>query len=153
MRTLFDHLPELKTAQAQARQFLLDVFGKASFWENGGSIFQEVPHAHLHGMPAILRVPGHWTNEDIVQPTAGWEDVWQKCQQITHYCYIETDDQGYLLQREDRYATLMKEARSQLAAQAVVEIEPRTGDIKHHGAEMMDETIRLWKTWEITCGN
>ena len=143
----FDYLPKLKAAHVQARQFLMNVFGKVSFWENGGSPYQEVLHAHLHGMPVSLRVPDHWIAEHIIRPVKSWEDAWQKCQQVSPYCYIETGDQSYLLQRDDHYLTILNEARSQLAVQGAVELEPGTGDIKCHGTAMMNETIHLWKIW------
>src|SRR5689334_3730847 len=50
---------ELEDALALARRFLTDIFGAASFLENGATR-QEVPHAHLHGVPFAAQVQPEW---------------------------------------------------------------------------------------------
>ncbi len=50
------HLAELEQMRQLVGRFLVEQYGKASFWENGGS-YQHVPHMHLHGMPVHQELP------------------------------------------------------------------------------------------------
>jgi len=141
-----EHLHELEIAQGQARRFLLDNFGKASFLENGG-IHQEVPHAHLHGVPFALSVPSHWIERGLLTRVEKWEDVWQERERTGHYCYVETSAGRFILRQHEEYSTLLHEIRSQLVLQTAAEIDPVLGVLKRSGQETMKETIRIWKAW------
>jgi diadenosine tetraphosphate (Ap4A) HIT family hydrolase len=140
------YLRELGVAQDWARRFLLDNFGKASFWENGG-IHQEVPHAHLHGMPFAPLLSRHWIDENILKRMEKWEDVWQVCKQAGSYCYVETHAGRYVLNRDDQYQILLNEMRAQLIAQIAAEIDPSMTMLRRGGKAMMDETVSIWKAW------
>jgi len=83
------HMTEFEAAQQHARRFLYDVFGKASFMENG-NIHQEVRHAHLHSVPITLLLPEFWLDEGLVQSISDWPAVRQQYEKAGHYTYIET---------------------------------------------------------------
>lgn len=138
---------ELEAAQHQARQFLYDNFGKVSFYENGNTTHQDVPHAHLHGVPFSVSIPDNWLEQGFLQRAASWQAVWQECERVGHYTYFETDAGRFTLQNEDKHELLLNTIRAQLAMQTEAEIDRGTGAMKRGSAEMVTRTIQCWRAW------
>jgi diadenosine tetraphosphate (Ap4A) HIT family hydrolase len=149
MHAPIEQLSELEFAQCQARQFLLDNFGRASFLENGG-VRQEVPHAHLHSVPVTASIPPSWIERGILKRVEHWRDVWREREQTGHYCYVETAEGRFVLRGDSEDELLLNEMRSQVIAQTTAEIDPETGALKRGDRDMVTETIRVWKTWAQT---
>jgi hypothetical protein len=141
-----ERLPVFEIAQYQASRFLLDIFGKASFLENGGA-HQEVSHAHLHCVPFTASIPKTWVERDILHPIKNWKDVWFECKKIEDYCYAETATGRFILSRDTEYAALIHEMQTQITQQTNAKINPRTGNLQRGGPAMVTETVRLWMEW------
>ena len=139
-------MAEFETAQHQARRFLYDIFGRASFMENG-SINQEVPHAHLHSLPFTLLLPDSWLEEGILQSVAGWQAVRQKYEQVGHYSYAESGAGRCVLQDDENYPLVLNLVRSQLVTQTEAQMSQGKTALKRSGADMTADTIRLWQAW------
>ena len=147
MHAPMEQLNELAEAQEQARQFLRDHFGRVSFYENGNNLHQEVPHAHLHGIPFTVSLPEHWFERGLLQRAANWQAVWQECERVGHYSYFETDTGRFTLQDDDQYEALLTTIRPQLAMQTEAEIDRGTGQMKRGSVEMVERTIQFWQAW------
>jgi diadenosine tetraphosphate (Ap4A) HIT family hydrolase len=147
MHAPIGQLNELEAAQVQARQFLRDHFGKVSFYENGNTIHQEVPHAHLHAVPFTVSIPADWLEQGLLQRAANWQAIWQECERAGHYTYFETDAGQFVLQNDDQYELLLNMLRHQLATQTGAEIDRSTGEMKRGSAEMVTRTIQCWQAW------
>ena len=137
---------ELDTAQALVRRFLTEVFGAASFLENGGAR-QEVPHAHLHGVPFAAQVPPEWLADGVLRPADDWEVVRRDCQRRGYYALLETPAARYLLARDADYGRLLFAMRRQIVAQTPAELGP-AGELLRGGPGMIANTIGLWQTWQ-----
>ncbi len=147
MHAPVEQLNELEAAQDQARQFLRAQFGRVSFYENGNTIHQEVPHAHLHGVPFSVSMPEHWLEQGLLQRAANWQAVWQECERVGGYTYFETDAGQFVLQNDDQYELLLNTLRPQLVLQAGAEIDRGTGEMKRGSTEMVIRTIQRWQAW------
>jgi diadenosine tetraphosphate (Ap4A) HIT family hydrolase len=139
-------LEDLAAAQAQARRFLIEVFGAASFLENGGRR-QEVPHAHLHGVPFAATVPEAWLAEGMLRRVPGWPAVRAEVERAGAYVFIETSDGCYLLQRDADYGRLLYALRRQIVDQTPAEFDPSAGQLLRGGPGMVEQTVGLWRTW------
>lgn len=147
MHAPIEQLNELEAAQHQARQFLHDNFGKVSFYENGNTIHQEVPHAHLHAVPFAVSMSDGWLEQGVLQQATSWQAVWQECERVGHYTYFETNARRFVLQNDDQYELLLNAIRPQLTMQTGAEIDRSTGEMKRGSAEMVTRTIQRWQAW------
>jgi len=136
-------LPEFLSAQATMRAFLRDVFGAAAFYENGGAR-QEVPHAHLHGMPFAPAVRRRWLREGALRAVAGWEDARAECRAVGHYFYLETADRAFLVRD---YRRVVRRIREQLVGQTEATMDPATGRMRRGGRGTVSATRDLWRAW------
>ncbi len=139
---------ELDEAQALVRRFLVEVFGAASFLENGGAR-QEVPHAHLHGVPFAARVPLDWLAAGVVRRVADWEAVRRDCERRGAYMLLETPEGRYLLARDADYGRLLYAVRKQIVDQTPAEFDPDAGELLRGGPGMVAHTVGLWQTWQV----
>jgi len=124
-------LDELDDAQALVRQFLVDTFGRAGFWERGGPD-KEVGHAHLHGAPVDLAL-------EHVRPVRGWSEVREQ----RDYVYA-SGSAGACLVLD--YPAALAEVRRQFVAQTGAR-QDGNGPLLRLGPEMVDRTRALWKAW------
>lgn len=136
-------MPEFVVAQNLVRSFLRETFGHATFYENGGAR-QEVPHAHLHGLPFRPEIPAVWTTDGWIEPIAGWDDARRERERAGHYFYLETDEGRWLVRR---YGKVLNGVRGQLIGQTEASLDPETGKMMRGGAEMVAETAALWNAW------
>ena len=143
MHAPLEWMPEFTAAHERVRRFLLQTFGKAAFYENGGAR-QEVPHAHLHGLPFNPEVPAGWVNEGAVDVIGGWDDARREREQKGHYFYLETSASVYLVRR---YKYVLKRVRAQLLDQTEARLDPATGKMARGGPEMVARTRELWAQW------
>ena len=150
MHAPLEQLGEFEAAQAQARRFLYEVFGRASFYENGNTPQQDVHHAHLHGLPFTALLPDGLIDLDLVQSMTGWQAVRQRCEQEGSYTYLESGAGRFLLQDQENILTLLNIIRKQVAAQVGTEIDTGSGELKRSGAETTVHTIQLWQAWAQT---
>jgi diadenosine tetraphosphate (Ap4A) HIT family hydrolase len=139
-------MPEFYAAQEQVRRFLRATFAHSAFYENGGAR-QEVPHAHLHGLPFAPEVPAAWTADGWIEPIASWEDARRERERSGHYFYLETDEGRWLVRR---YKKVLNGVRGQLVGQTEARIDPTTGKMTRGGPEMVAQTAALWRAWEAT---
>ncbi|MCC7358753.1 MAG: HIT domain-containing protein [Anaerolineales bacterium] len=137
---------EFEAAQALVRRFLFDVFGSATFLENGAAR-QEVPHAHLHGVPFAARVPPEWVAAGSVRRVDSWEAVRRECERRGAYVALETPEARYLLARDADYGRLLYTIRTQIVAQTPAEFDPSAGELLRGGPGMVAHTVGLWQTW------
>ncbi len=138
---------ELEAAQTLVRRFLVDVFGAASFLENGGAR-QEVPHAHLHGVPFAARVPPDWLLTGVVRRVDDWDVVRRDCERRGSYMLLETPAGRYLLARDADYGRLLYTVRKQIVDQTPAEFDPAAGELLRGGPGMVAHTVGLWQTWQ-----
>jgi diadenosine tetraphosphate (Ap4A) HIT family hydrolase len=138
-------MAEFQAAQERVRRFLRDTFGRAAFYENGGRR-QEVPHAHLHGLPFEPVLPPEWLEEGGLGPIRGWEEARQECERSGYYFYLEGGAGRYLVPIES-YKRVLGETRAQLLAQTEARLDPRTGRMARGGPEMVERTAQLWREW------
>ena len=114
---------EFEAAQALVQRFLVEVFGSATFLENGAAR-QEVPHAHLHGVPFAARVPPEWVTAGIVRVVDSWEAVRRDCERRGSYVVLETPAARYLLARDADYGRLLYAIRTQIVGtRSVVRVQ------------------------------
>jgi diadenosine tetraphosphate (Ap4A) HIT family hydrolase len=139
-------LPSLEHAQNQARRFLIDTFGKVSFLENGG-IRQQVSHAYLHCSPFTSSIPETWVEQGVVHKVGSWKEVWLECEEIGHYCYLETMEERFILSHDKDYLTVLDKMHSQITSQTNARIYPTTGQLQRGDTAMVTETIKLWQDW------
>jgi diadenosine tetraphosphate (Ap4A) HIT family hydrolase len=139
-------LAELEAAQDQARRFLVDVFGAASWLENGGRR-QEVAHAHLHGVPFAAHVPPEWLAEGVLRRVADWEGVRRALARDGAYVFVETAEGRFVLERDADYGRLLYEMRRQIVEQTPAEFDPAAGELLRGGPGMVEQTVGLWRTW------
>jgi len=80
-----EDMAELERLHLLARRFLLDQYGKATFWENG-VVHKHVPHMHLHGWPVAMELPPAELLADSTQ-LAGVADIsaWYAANGFYHY--------------------------------------------------------------------
>lgn len=136
-------MPEFYEAQERMRQFLLHTFGSAAFYENGGAR-QEVPHAHLHGLPFRPRVPDDWLAAGYLDRIPDWDAARQEFERVGYYFYLETGGERYLVRR---YKFVLNQVRGQLVGQTEARIDPETDKMVRGGAEMVAQTVQLWQRW------
>ena len=134
---------EFEAAQERVRAFLLNTFNSAAFYENGGKR-QEVPHAHLHGLPFSPQVPADWLEAGFVERISGWQDARREREQAGHYFYLETREDRCLVRR---YKYVLKRVRAQLVGQTEARVEAETGKMTRGGADMVNRTRELWRRW------
>jgi diadenosine tetraphosphate (Ap4A) HIT family hydrolase len=134
---------EFEAAHALMRRFLVDTFGKAAFYENGGAR-QEVPHAHLHGLPFRPVVPQKWLKGGRLERIEGWADARKECERSGFYFYLEADEERYLVRS---YGYVLSRVRGQLVDQTEAAVDPYTGKMLRGGAEMVARTEELWRGW------
>lgn len=137
-------MPEFLATQEQVRSFLRQTFGHATFYENGGAR-QEVPHAHLHGLPFAPEIPASWIKDGWIEPIAGWEDARRERERVGHYFYLETDEGRWLVRR---YKKVLNGVREQLVGQTEANLDPETGKMLRGGPETVARTAELWHSWE-----
>jgi len=137
---------ELEAAQALVRRFLVEVFGAATFLENGGAR-QEVPHAHLHGVPFAARVPPDWLTSGVLRAVDDWDAVRRECERRGAYVLLETPAGRYLLARDADYGRLLYTIRKQIVDQTPAEFDPNAGELLRGGPGMVAHTVGLWQTW------
>ncbi len=137
---------ELDAAQALVRRFLIEVFGSATFLENGGAR-QEVPHAHLHGVPFAAQVPPDWLLTGVLRLVDDWDAVRRECERRGAYALLETPAGRYVLGRDEDYGRLIYAVRRQIVAQTPAEFDPNAGELLRGGPGMVAHTVGLWQTW------
>ena len=133
---------ELSDAQEHVRGFLLDTFGRASFWEHGGAD-KEVPHAHLHGVPVDVVLGPEWVDNRRARPIDGWLDVRSHREQTGNYAYGAGREGAYLVLDEP---AVLKEVRRQFVSQLGTALEPG-GGLRRHGPDVVRRTRELWHGW------
>lgn len=138
-----DWMPDFHAAQTRMRAFLTEHYGAAAFYENGGAR-QEVPHAHLHGLPYDPSVPAEWEQKGHVARIAGWEEARAAVEGEGHYFYLETSGGRYLIRK---YGRVLKNVRGQLVAQTGARVDPLTGRMLRGGPEMVAATRAAWDDW------
>ncbi len=136
-------LPEFEEAQHQLRRFLHIHFGRAAFYENGARR-QEVPHAHLHGLPFDPVIPDEWIQGEALEPVESWAGVRQERKRRGFYFYLETD-RGRFLVRSYQY--IMRGVRDQLVGQTEARLDPETSKMLRGGPEIVARTRELWENW------
>jgi diadenosine tetraphosphate (Ap4A) HIT family hydrolase len=141
-------MDEFVAAQARVRDFLLAEFGAAAFYENGGAR-QEVPHAHLHGLPFAPELPSRWLEKGRVRPIAGWDAARAACEQEGRYFYLETAAGAFLIRD---YSHVLSRVRRQLVGQTEADWDPATGKMRRGGPEMVAATAARWRQWESRYG-
>lgn len=134
---------EFQSAQERVRRFLVETFGHAAFYENGGAR-QEVPHAHLHGLPYRPRVKEKWLEKERLVRISGWDDARRECEAAGHYFYLETGEERFLIRR---YKWVLSRVRDQLLEQTEASLDPETGKMRRGGPEMIARTVQLWREW------
>lgn len=134
-------LPEFRAAEERVRQFLIDRFGAATFYENGGAR-QMVQHAHLHGLPFRPHIKRKWLESGKLERIQGWEDARREKEREGHYFYLETEEGCFLLRR---YKAMMDRVRKQLVGQTEAALDPKTGKMLRGGPEMVARTVALWR--------
>ena len=142
-----EHQPEFLRAQARVRRFLQETFGAASFVEHGSGERQDVPHAHLHGLPFAAALPQPLRDNSGLQPVRDWFDVRQEWVRLGHYIYVETGEGRFLIP-DASYDLLLDDLRRQLAAQTEATIDPRTRVLVRLGPAVVERTRQTWKEWE-----
>ena len=141
-------LPEFHVAQEKIRRFLSEVYGAASFYENGGAR-QEVPHAHLHGLPFQPTLPEGWEGQGYVELIRGWDDARKEVEALGHYFYLETAGGCFLIRK---YGKVLRHVRGQLARQTLG-WEPGGGPRRkppRGGEELVEATVAAWRRWTAT---
>lgn len=140
-------LAEFEAAQERMQRFLQDVFGRATFWENGGKR-QEVPHAHLHGVPFDPGVETGWPGRRVLRRVEGWPEVREERERRGYYFYLETGTGRYVFRRD---GWELKWVRLQLYRQVLAQTEARAnlrrGRLVRGGPEMVARTGELWRKW------
>jgi diadenosine tetraphosphate (Ap4A) HIT family hydrolase len=139
-------MPEFQEAQERVRRFLVETFGHAAFYENGGAK-QEVPHAHLHGLPLDPAVPDEWLEAGDLRRIAGWEEARKECERAGFYFYLETAAGTFLVRRKS-YKPVLRGIRGQLIGQTEAALDPGTGKMARGGPEMVARTAELWHQWD-----
>lgn len=137
-------MPEFAEAQRSICRFLRDTFGAATFYENGAK-HQEVPHAHLHGLPFDPVIDPDWLRERKLERISGWEDARRECEREGHYFYLETGSGSYLIRK---YKFVLRRVRSQLLDQTEATQDADTGKMARGGPDMIQQTARLWRAWQ-----
>jgi diadenosine tetraphosphate (Ap4A) HIT family hydrolase len=136
-------LKELEATQEKVRRFLLETFGRYSFWENGGQ-WKEVPHAHLHGIPVELSIDPTLL-KGRVREVNSWDDLRREVVGVERYAYAETGWARYFIP-EDQYWPVLDVVRRQTAAQTEVQL---TDDaLVRFGPEVVARTRTLWEAWD-----
>jgi diadenosine tetraphosphate (Ap4A) HIT family hydrolase len=136
-------LLELASTQARVRRFLIETFGRCSFWENGGPR-KEVPHAHLHAVPVALSIePTHFDNG--VRHVNGWDELRREAGSAERYAYADTDEGRYFVP-EDQYWRVLHLLRRQTLAQT--DGQPNGEALARLGPQIVDRTRTLWTVWE-----
>jgi hypothetical protein len=138
------YLDEFRTAHERMRQFLLATSGRAAFYENGARN-QEVPHAHLHGLPFEPRLPPEWLRTGALQSIASWRDAREERKRQGYYFYLETAAGQFLVKS---YKQVLAGVRNQLVDQTEARIDPTSGKMVRGGTEMVARTVGLWREWE-----
>src|SRR5688572_33416806 len=87
---------ELARAQELVRRFLVETFGAAAFYENGGAR-QQVAHAHLHGLPFHPCVKRKWLQQGKLERVEGWPEARREKEEAGHYFYLEPADGSFLI--------------------------------------------------------
>lgn len=136
-------MPEFHEAQERIRRFLIETFGAAAFYENGAAR-QEVPHAHLHGLPFTPEVPEGWVAAGYVERIPDWEAARQEFERAGYYFYLEAGGERYLVRR---YKFVLKRVRGQLVGQTEARLDAETGEMVRGGADVVARTIQLWQRW------
>jgi diadenosine tetraphosphate (Ap4A) HIT family hydrolase len=144
-----EYMEEFENAQERVRQFLLDTFRKASFFENGAKR-QSVPHAHLWGLPVHFGIPQDWLKQGQVFSVANWQDVRREREATGYYFYVENDDGRFRIP-EPAYEFVLDNWRLQLTQQTEAQIDP-SGRMKRFGAEVVTQTVKLWRQWSTNRG-
>ncbi len=135
-------LPILEHAKHQAYRFLSDVFGKASFLENGEN-YQEILHAHLHCLPIAPSI----TKTSILHQIKSLDEVWFEYEKVGNYCYLETATGRFIVSQNSEYVTLLAEIRTQITKQTNAQVDRSTGGLLRGRPQMVKETVQLWKEW------
>ena len=133
---------ELDAWQLLMRGFLQDVAGGWTFYENGGRD-QEVPHAHLHGLPFRAEVSDAWIVEGRVQPSDGWREHQAAYERQGYYFYLQSAS-GTWLVRDRQFV------RRQLIDQLVAATEAQhatNGDLHRYGPDTVARTRYLFEDW------
>ncbi|HEU4754077.1 MAG TPA: HIT domain-containing protein, partial [Armatimonadota bacterium] len=143
MQAAEEWLEEFERAQDLVRRFLEETFGGAAFYENGGAR-QEVPHAHLHGLPFEPLVPQKWLKAGRLERIGGWSDAREECRRSGHYFYLEAGEDRFLVRD---YGYILSRVRGQLVDQTEARLDPRTGRMVRGGPEMVQRTAALWRRW------
>jgi diadenosine tetraphosphate (Ap4A) HIT family hydrolase len=138
-------MPEFETAQERMRGFLVASFGKAAFFENGAAR-QEVPHAHLHGLPYAASAPKEFLENGFLRPISSWHDARRERERAGYYFYLEGAPGRYLL-ADHAYRAVLLNLKDQMLSQADAQTDPATGHLIRGGPEMIEETVRMWRTW------
>jgi len=136
-------MEEFAAAQERVGRFLRDTFGKAAYYENGGKR-QEVPHAHLHGLPFEPVVKPGWLEKEKLERIGGWTDARWACERDGHYYYLETPEARYLVRK---YRFVLSRVREQLIGQTEAAFDAETGKMRRGGPETVARTRDLWETW------
>lgn len=134
---------EFEAAQERVRRFLLETFGHAAFYENGGAR-QEVPHAHLHGLPFSPHVKQKWLETEKLERIQDWKDARREKEAAGHYFYLETVEGRFLIRR---YRFVLTRVRNQLLDRTEASLDPVTGKMRRGGPDMVARTRELWQSW------
>jgi len=140
-------LPEFMAAQTLVRRFLVDTFGRASFWEHGGPD-KEVGHAHLHGTPVDFVLDAGWFDRGQARHVNGWPDVREHRERTGEYVYAAGPAGAYLVLDEP---AVLVEVRRQFVEQVGTQTDAR-GGLLRLGPEAVDRTRALWGKWANVSG-
>ncbi len=138
-----DRLGEFQAGVNLVSRFLHHCFGSAAFYENGGKR-QDVPHAHLHGLPFEPRIEECWVSAGWLTPTDNWRGARREWKEQGHYFYVETGGQGYLIRK---YRKSLGAIRRQLVEQTGARVDPNRQRMLRCGPETVRETQELWRQW------
>ncbi len=138
-------LPEFHAARERVRDFLRETFGHAAFYENGGKR-QQVPHAHLHGLPFEPEVPETWARLGAVRRVEDWGAVRQEWDRRGFYFFLEGEAGGWLI-ADESYKPVLRAVKEQVLRQTDARQDPETGKMARGGPEMVERTRALWEQW------
>jgi len=141
-------MDEFLQVQARMRAFLHATFGSAAFYENGARR-QEVPHAHLHGLPFTPDLPARWFAAEDLEQVSSWLEVRRERKRVGYYFYLETERGVFLIRS---YHEVLRGVRDQLVGQTEARLDPNTGRMSRGGPEMVTRTRQLWGEWERRLG-
>lgn len=136
-------LGEFQAGVNLVSRFLHDCFGRAAFYENGGKR-QEVPHAHLHGLPFEPQIDEQWVREGWLSPTDDWRGARKEWKRRGHYFYVATGGRGYLIHK---YRKSLDAIRRQLVDQTEARFDPDRRHMLRGGPETVCATQELWRRW------